>query len=544
MSGRQGAPQSGIQSANPPQLIVLSQWKGQNNQAAQTAIDDQEVWWSENLIPLGPSNLRALWGKGPTLATAPTGFSVVSMAGWASFAGGGTAHMIAFTSNGGGVDINLSTSGVTVWPADTFWVHASTSPYSLPIPVVQWGSSGVAILAPKGMFAWDGTTLTVPGTAAPTWLTNGATTNLYAPSSGIWQVTGAESFQGRLWYSTTGTAGSLYGWSSPGNGADLTGTAGSGSATPTDPFLVSSVKSLVQGAGFLFVVGDNSLNAVNGVNTSGTPPVTTFTYANVDPQVGAKINQPPVRFGRAMAIFNEAGIYMLYGGAAQLASQKIQSLYETISATTSPTMGIAIIHGLKCVFALANVTDPFGATRNILLGTTGQEWFVATQEVPLTLIATSQIGSDSALYGTDGTNVFKLFAQPSSTLQKRLTTKSYGGRVPIAYKNFTRAYFLVQDINGGGVMMDVKAATNLGSQAVAVQMPQSSAVWTNAAGAVVTWQNSAPENVAWQLPAISTKGVPLNGWGLQCALDITTTAADFSVQQIVLSYLEKQLYGA
>lgn len=541
---RQAAPQNGIQSANPPELIVLSQWKGQNNQNAQTAIDDQEVWWSENLIPIGPGNLRSLWGKGPTLASAPSGFSIISLYGWASFASGGTAHMLGFTSDGGGFDVNLTTSGVTTWAADTFWAHSTTSPFSLPIPVVQWGSAGVAILAPKGMFAWDGTTLTAPGADAPTWLTNGATTALYQPGSGIWQVVSAESFEGRLWYATVGPAGPIYGWSSPQNGADLTGTAGSGTAVPTDPFLISAIKSVVQGAGFLFVVGDNSLSAINGVNTSGTPPTTTFTYANVDPQVGAAINQAPIRFGRAMVIFNASGIYILYGGAAQISSQKIETLFESITSNITPTMGIAIVHGVKCFFVLANVTDVFGTPRNLLLGSTGQEWFVASQEAPLTLIASSQIGSRADLYGTDGTNLFKCFAQPSAALPKRLSTKSYPGRVPLVIKEFTRFYIQGQDIAGTGVTGTCTAISDRGAQTLSAPFPTSFLPWTNSSGQPITWTNSFAEPIDWLIPSASIAGFPLTMWGTQCSLDFQLSGEDFLFQQVALGYLERQLMGA
>lgn len=529
-----------LQSAEPPELVVLSQWKGQNNQAARTAIDDQELAWCENLLPIGPGNLRSLWGKGATLASASS-TTVVSMSGWASAASG--AHILAFFANGGGVDIKLSDGTTTTWASGKFWSGAA---YALPIPVVQWGSAGVAILAPLGMFAWDGSALTAPGSAAPTWLTDGATTNLYQPiSPAIWQVFAGESYEGRLWYEETGTNGSLYGWSSPGNGADLSGSVGSGTAIPTDPFLVASLKSIVQGSGFLYVIGDNSINAINGVNTGGTPPVTTFTYANVDPQVGALITQQPVRFGRAMAIFNSGGVYALYGGAAELSSEKIQSLIESVTTSSlTPTMALALIHGVKCVLSLVKTTDIFGVTRNMILGWTGQSWFIASQEVNLTLICTSQIGSNATVYGTDGTNIFQLFAAPSPTLTKRITTKLYGGKVPIVEKNISRLYLQAQDITGTGLSFSGTFSTERGSQNITVSPPPSYLNWTNASGAAIAWTNSSGATLAWTLPALSFVGIPLASWGMNFAADLQSTSEDFSLQQMVFGYHDRTLYGA
>lgn len=550
MSGARGRPaapagpaQSGVQSRDNPDLIVLGEWLGQNNQAAQTAIEDQEVWWSENLLPIGKGNLRALWGQGAVLATAATGFTFNSMSGWASFASGGTAHMIAFSTDGGGVDINLTTSTVTAWAADTFWVHATQSPYSLPIPVVQWGSAGVAILAPKGMFAWDGAILTAPGAAAPSWLTNGASTNLYT-ATGVWKVKSGESWEGRLWYAIDGTAGSVYGWSSPGNGADLTGALGSGTAVPTDPFLISSIRALVQSGTFLFLVGDNSINALSSVNTAGSPPVTTFTYANVDPEVGQAIAQAPIRMGRAITLFSEAGIFTLYGGAAQVSSDKIQTLFEAVNTTAlSPTMALTVLHGIKCVLTLVNATDVFGKTRNLLLGWTGQKWFVASQESNLTLIATSQIRSNSMAYGTDGTSIRQLFAAASGTLTKRLTTKAYLGPTSLVIKQFTRTYLEASDIAGTGLSFSVVSKSERGSQSFQLAPAPAILSWTNNAGNAIAWTNNASDAIAWAAPSFGVIGASIATWGQSMFLDLQTSSEDFSIQQLMIGYKSRQLLG-
>jgi hypothetical protein len=553
MSGAQRQPPSrgpapgasALQSRDNFDVIAVTQWAGMNNQAAQTAIGDQEAWWIENMVPLGDGNLRSLYGKGPTLGSAPSGHTIVSLAGWASFAGGGTGHVLAFTSDGGGFDVNLTSGTLTRWAAGTFWAAGSYSPYALPIPVVQWGASGVAILAPLGMFAWDGTTLTSPGANAPTWLTGGATTALFAPASPPWKVKSGEPYQGRLWYVTDTTTGSDYGWSSPGNGADLSGSAGSGTATPTDPFLVSSVKSVVQSGTFLFVMGDNSINAISSVNTSGSPATTTFTYANVDPEVGQLITQQPVRLGRAMVMFSAAGIYTLYGGAAQISSDKIQTLFENINTSAlPPNMGLAVFHGTKCIVCLVNVTDVFGTTRNIMLCWTGQKWFTASQEVSLTLITTSQIGSDSSVYGTDGSNLFKLFAVPSTTLTKRLTTKAYTGPSSLVNKAFTRVFMQADDIAGTGVSFTASVQSDRGSQTVTLAGATSMLTWTNSTGASISWTNSASDAIVWQRPNLGISGTAIQTWGQYMAVDMQSTAEDFSLQQVAIGYRNRVLLGA
>ncbi|HEX8814807.1 MAG TPA: hypothetical protein VF753_04840, partial [Terriglobales bacterium] len=58
-----------VQSTNPPELITLWEWTGSstgvggvNQSANRNVIDDQELWWLENMFPIAPGELRSAWG--------------------------------------------------------------------------------------------------------------------------------------------------------------------------------------------------------------------------------------------------------------------------------------------------------------------------------------------------------------------------------------------------------------------------------------------------------------------------------------------------
>ena len=57
----------------PPdfQYVGLEQWKGLNTKPKRAAIEDQQSYWLENIMPIGEANARAMYGKGTTLYTAP-----------------------------------------------------------------------------------------------------------------------------------------------------------------------------------------------------------------------------------------------------------------------------------------------------------------------------------------------------------------------------------------------------------------------------------------------------------------------------------------
>src|SRR5262249_50301101 len=68
-----------LQSANPPDILMLEQWKGLNQESRRASIDNEEEWFNENFFAIGPGNLRSCWGHGPAIYTAPAGYTIRRM---------------------------------------------------------------------------------------------------------------------------------------------------------------------------------------------------------------------------------------------------------------------------------------------------------------------------------------------------------------------------------------------------------------------------------------------------------------------------------
>ena len=67
---------------------------------------------------------------------------------------------------------------------------------------------------------------------------------------------------------------------------------GAGTIISQDSFLRVGFYGLKQANGFIYTLGDSSINTISGVATStATPPVTTFSNQNVDPQIASAIGQ-------------------------------------------------------------------------------------------------------------------------------------------------------------------------------------------------------------------------------------------------------------
>jgi hypothetical protein len=542
-----------IQSDNPFDLTTVEQWRGLNQQSKRGSIDDQEEWWNENFFAIGPGNLRTCWGPSAPIYTAPAGTTILRFffgfygnqtpqfgapppgaMGWL-FLSDGTIDEVDLNS---GVTTGLRAAGPTWQPvAPQYWASAKVwRPAFIGSTVGQQG--GVLFGSPLGLFAWDGTTLSAPGDPAPDWLTDLQETDPGATPppmpSGLPGIYGMEVYSSRLWV----IGKDVVSFSAPSNGADFSTVNGGGSFGYFGDRLVYSFMDIAASAGYLYFFGDSSIDAINNVTLIGTPgqltqPVTTdFNYFNVDPQVGQRFPRPIGRLGRYFTMFNGAGISLLQGGEAVPIGDKVTGVWNTLDTSQYlPTFAPATMFGFRVMLLNGRFTDPFGVTRSLLLmfhPTKGNEfWSVASQGLELTNIGAYEQDSILTPYGTDGRSLYRLFAQASPTLVKRLSTKQLrvtsGKLSALTLKNVKRLYAEIADNSGQGVSMT---------------------------GTVTSGGGGIPggvESVDFEL----TRGVPfgilpspLHGAGIWSAIDLQTNSPDFNLERLHLAAEERTLFGA
>jgi hypothetical protein len=129
---------------------IFRDFAGINTQAYRTSIKDNEFAWLENVIPIGPGNLKAV----PTL-TAQLATISPDVANYMKSANiGGTDYVFMFCNSGAAYQINSTTyAKTTIGAAGTF--------SSSGIQFDQWKNERIVIVDPnKGLFSWDGSTLT------------------------------------------------------------------------------------------------------------------------------------------------------------------------------------------------------------------------------------------------------------------------------------------------------------------------------------------------------------------------------------------------
>jgi hypothetical protein len=508
--------------AGPADPLIFEAFEGINTATLRPGVDDKQAAWLDGFMPLGPGrNLRTMYGLAPALFVASGGDRVVF---FDFFNIGATPYMLVVVNTGEIYAVNTNTGASnSIAPDGT--IH---NPVRTAMGLTQYGAEYVLIVAQQtnGYFIWDGTTFYIPGASF-----GGGTIPLAISGTAI------EVYAGRVWIAN----GPTITFSVPGSVIDFSSGNGGGNFTSSDSFLRVAYIGLKQTNGFLYLIGDSSVNYISGVNTSDSPPVTTFTNQNADPEVGSPWPASIDVFSRNILFANAFGAHVSYGGAVTKISDMLDGVYNTVPnfGNISPSAGKAIIFGKKCWILLLPIIDPVkGQQVNKLLLWNSKIWWASEQDVALIYIQHQEINSVLTCYGTDGGSVYQMFAQPSIGFKKTAQTKLWDK--PGGYqftKWVTRLWGIVQYYSNLSPALNVSIDNEVGSNPNAITTVPNAIEWVNNLGAVVTWLNNLGQPVQWLSSgtgysvlapdAVSQSGV-LTGF------TITTNAADMAIVSMMI----------
>ena len=581
------------------QPLMLEGFKGINTKPRRPSIDDQECYWLENIMPIGPGNARAMYGKGATLYTAPGGKTVVYIKPYNI---GSTDYMFVVLSDGTAYQITLSDgSSITISStAGCFYVPGGDLPH-----ISQWGASGIIIVTTAvtdGYFAWDmvgGGTLYNPGDAAPSWLSgldtpvtkvgnsnSDTTLTAFADTIGIatgmvvsgtdiaantfvtggtsttvtidtaatdttagvtftfnWQMptgikgTGIDTYQSRV-FIINGTKRLM---SAASNGTYFAAANGGVIVTSSDSMLRANYTAVMSANGYVYLFGDSSIfviaNVQSTTNTTTNNSTSTYQYSNTDPQTGTGYPESVEVFGRSIVFVNANGVWALLGNNAQKISAPLDGIFATLDTSVKPSSAVATIFGIRCFVVCLRAKDYKGTTRNLLCLFDGEKWWIANQEILPTLVATQETNSNLTTYATDGSVVYPLFQTPSTSLTKTIQSKLHGGQFGIlTYKQILRMYLQMDPL--GSSPTSVSATVDTETSSVSVGSFASTITFVNNTGGTLQFQNSSNQNIYWTVLNTVT-AVDAQNTGTLVGFTLTTTGADFVIERVGIAYRDE-----
>lgn len=446
-------------------------------------------------------------GSGATAVATVEGGAVVDVqltaggSGWLP----GDHPLVQF--NGGGNDggvlsvVNIISPGVGYTIAPTITVTGGSGGGASVVAIIAGGGiSGTSIVA-TGHDYFSTPDITVTGGGGTGAILEAivdsvASAEVTLMPFGV-QGTTVETYQQRVWVAN----GAVVNFTAPGSVSDFSTVSGGGNFTSVDSFLRVRFTQLKQTNGFLYLIGDSSINYLSGVTTSGSPPTTTFSNQNADPEVGTPYPASVAVFNRNIVFANSWGAHVSYGAAVTKISEPMDGVYATVPdfSGLSLSSAKAIVFGKRLWMVLVPIIDPYtGEQVNKLLIWNGKLWWTSNQSVTLQFIASQEINSVITAYGTDSTSVYPLFAQPGD-FQKVVRSKLWAA--PVGYqelKTATRLWglcqFFSEQLPDIAVYIDNETGSSYAVNPVQISFPEM--VWLNNSNQVINWFNGSTP-LAW-----------------------------------------------
>ena len=358
------------------------------------------------------------------------------------------------------------------------------------------------------------------------------------------QGTAIETYSGHVWIAN----GAVLTFSAPGSVSDFSTADGGGNTTSVDSFLRVAYTSLVNSNGFLYLIGDSSVNYISGVQTVSS--TTTFTNQNADPEVGTPYSATVDVFNRNIVFANAFGAHVSYGAAVTKISDQLDGVYSSVPNFNGQQISAckAIIFGRKVWAMLIPVIDPIsGLEVNKLFIWDSKKWVTSQQSVALTYVQHQEIASIITAWGTDGLKVYPLFYQPSASFTKTVQTRLWDN--PGGYWNqkaAVRVWAMASFLSGVSPVYQISVDNENGipSSAVYLGAPSATVTWTNNSGVVVYWTTSGGQTAVWYIVGAGTIAVlPPQAVGQQGVLigeTITTQCADMI---LISTALQPEIVG-
>jgi hypothetical protein len=361
-------------------------------------------------------------------------------------------------------------------------------------------------------------TITVTGGSG----TGGAVTaNLnVVPSTG----TQIATYANRVWIAT-GTSGKIRTvvYSAPNSYTDFTSSGAGGSFIMNDETLHSSIQAFLSANNFLYVFGTDSINVEGDVNVvSG---VTTFSNTNISANIGSSQPLSLTTYYRAVWMACSFGIYALYGSTAQKASDALDGIWPLLDNTKPISAGVVNLFDILCVAFLLPYNDPVNGYRSLLAIFFNNKWFFASQGTALTYITSVQINNTPTLFATDGTKMYKLFADSTYPIQQTIQTKLWNMGDQLSTKEALKigAEFQVplQPITMTGTL-----DTEYSSNSYPFTFAGGNVIqWVNNTGNIVSWTNASGQTVGWIASGFTFQTKDVQTAGRYLGLTINASSA-------------------
>jgi hypothetical protein len=454
--------------------VQIRAWKGMNLTDSRVAIDDEELFWSENAMTIGKGAIQILPAQGAAIATIAAGVSTL------------TGFTLTITGTSTPVLIAVSPDGSIrqIKQDGTVTVIAAAGAVTTAARMTIFRDGPILIIDPvAGYSKWTGATYTV----------------IDATKLG----TSIAVFEGRVWISN-GVRTVIF--TAPSTVDDFTAGNGAGSTIITDNAFPGNITCLASALEQLWVIGAGAIEAIANVAATGSAPsvVTTFSVTNIVTGLGTNADSSSTGYFRALTFMAPFGEYALSGVTPQKLSDKLDGLFKALTLGDAP-VAVAVVENLLTLMFLVTYTPsaslalPLPASgldtaQKIVLCFANGKHFVATQGA-LVWITTLLVDGVSQAWGTNGSTIYRLFAADADEdVAYKIVSKLYDHGLATTTKAETKFGFEFQAPLP--IEPTVTIDNEISSQLADINFGNE-VTWINEDGDPVEWINNVNDVVVW-----------------------------------------------
>lgn len=428
---------------------------------------------------------------------------------------------ISVINSGTAITLSLAATGSGSFSLTFAPPLFSTNP---PCDITNWQGTNILISDPvaENVYSWNGTTFSA------------ALTNQPADFIAV--------FSNRVWL----FFGLSISWTNGGTFNSLSGDAGSGMITEADctnPILGGFA---IQSA--LYVFGSNWIATITNLVDTGSPAVLTFTFTVLSAQVGIISKWSVVSYGNTLYFANAYGFWELQGSTPVKLSSGLDGFFQNLNLTNSSFAGAyGEIQSMPCVFwcAYYNGDNNVAAGYTIFGLTSNNQLFRIIQgntKFVTGLVSSAITNNIPQVWATDGTNIYLLFQNFTSSITANINTKIWDMGSKIQYKTFD--YLAIFGVISNAVTVTVQMIGTNGlsvGSSVSQSINPNTGEWENQFGVLGQWINNSATLGNWVGLTIAQFNVfqfNLSGAGPQRALglNITLQGAGIVIHAFVIGW--------
>lgn len=292
-----------------------------------------------------------------------------------------------------------------------------------------------------------------------------------------------------------------------------------GQFTITDSYLHKNITALFSANNYLYIFGDDSIDALSNVTVSASTGVTTFTRLNITQAVGTSQPESVQSYYRSIGFHHASGLYLLSGATPEKISEKISGVIGAIILTAQPVVAANVLIQVApiavpnstgaselCAAWLFQFTDTFSSStpqiRSALAIFFRGRWFIATMgaQTPQQIVSVP-IAGVSTLYFFSANSMYQAFSMSTGIAGTSwlMRSKLWDASSPLKEKqaiNAAAAFILTGTGAGLGVNLYVDTEYR---QTGPITGAFSVLQWINQAAQALTWQNQALQTLTWTI---------------------------------------------